>query len=95
MKHPAIATLLNFVIPGAGLWYLGYRGWGMLNLLVATAIVLGTATLVPGLFNEHMHYVIFAVAAGSAGLAHSMARGKNRNRQSEQAEPFSHTNASD
>ncbi len=69
MKKSTIAAVLNFVIPGAGLWYLGRRSWAAANVLGATALVLGiTAT---GQLSEQIHYVILAVAAGSAGLAHA------------------------
>jgi hypothetical protein len=68
MKKSTTATVMNFVIPGAGLWYLGKRAVGMVNLLVATAIIV----LLAGVVSEQIHYAILAVAAGSAGLAHAI-----------------------
>ncbi|MBI1313969.1 hypothetical protein GC176_21960 [bacterium] len=70
MKTSTIAAALNFAIPGSGLWYLGHRVVGVLNLLVATLIVVLLAG-VPSV-EEEVHYVILAVAAGSAGLAHAV-----------------------
>ncbi len=71
MKKPTVAATLNFVIPGAGLWYLGRKLWAGANLLGATALVLGVVAA--GQVSEQIHYVILAVAAGSAGLAHAIA----------------------
>lgn len=78
MKRSTLATFLNFVVPGAGLWYLGHRLWCVVNLCVATAIVLGAGSLAPDLLGERIHYVFIAVAAGSAGLAHAIALGERR-----------------
>ncbi len=71
MKKSTIAAALNFLIPGAGLWYLGKTLLAVANLLAATALVVGI-TGVGGL-SEQIHYVILGVAAGSAGLAHAVA----------------------
>jgi hypothetical protein len=68
MKKSTTATVMNFVIPGAGLWYLGKRAAGIVNLFVATAIIV----LLAGVVSDQIHYVILAVAAGSAGLAHAI-----------------------
>lgn len=70
MKKSTVAATLNFVIPGAGLWYLGRCAWGVVNLLVATATVVLAGFSPVG---EHLHYVILAVAAGSTGTAHTAA----------------------
>jgi len=68
MKKSTTAAVMSFVIPGAGLWCLGKRAVGMANLLVATAIIV----LLAGVVSDQIHYVILAVAAGSAGLAHAI-----------------------
>lgn len=70
MKKSTIAAVMSFVIPGAGLWYLGKRAVGLVNLLVATALVVLLAGV--ALTWDQIHYVILAVAAGSAGLAHAV-----------------------
>jgi hypothetical protein len=71
MKKSTVAAALNFVIPGAGLWYLGRKFWAFANLLGAMALVPGITAA--GQFGEQIHYVMLAVAAGSAGLAHAVA----------------------
>src|SRR5207237_6131611 len=38
MKSPFLAFTLNFFLPGAGLWYLGRPGWGLVNLLVVLGV---------------------------------------------------------
>lgn len=76
MKNSTIATALNFILPGSGLWYDGKRSWGVVNFLIATVIVAVLAC--HPLSEERIHYVILAVAAGSAGLAHSAASRASR-----------------
>ncbi|MCA9084578.1 MAG: hypothetical protein KDA81_11010 [Planctomycetaceae bacterium] len=74
MRRRTIATVLNFVVPGTGLWYLGKVGFGCLNFLIAL--------LVPALAlyfgGEHAHYIFLAIAAGSAGFAHALATRTHR-----------------
>jgi hypothetical protein len=65
MKKANIAAALSFVVPGAGLWFLEKRLWAVVNLLVATSLVLLLSGFGPA--NERIHYVILAVAAGSSG----------------------------
>jgi hypothetical protein len=76
MKKSTVAAVLNFVIPGAGLWFLGRKSWAAANLLGATVLVLGITAA--GQLSEQVHYVILAVAAGSAGLAHAVGSRVNR-----------------
>ena len=72
MRHTTKASLLSFVLPGAGLWYCHRRKLAVVNLLLAIAVpVVGFST---GFLSEHIHWVILAIAAGSAGLAHAIAR---------------------
>ncbi len=73
MQRLTTATVLNFVLPGAGLCYLGRWAWGIANLLVVTAIGGSIALADQQLFNDISHYLVLAFAAGSAGLAHSVA----------------------
>jgi hypothetical protein len=69
VKSTKTAVALNFLIPGAGLWYLGLHWMALANFLVALTFPL------IGLFwwSEHVHYLFLAIAAGSAGLAHAAA----------------------
>lgn len=71
MKPATNAALLSFLVPGAGLWYCGRRGFALLNLGIAILCPLIGMTL--GFMGEHMLWVLLAVSAGSAGLAHAMA----------------------
>lgn len=73
-KKPWVAFLLSLAIPGVGLWYLGYWKWGAINLLVVTFVLglLIMIPLVPGV-DEYIHYVMLALAAASAGVAHAFA----------------------
>ena len=71
MKRSTKASLLSFFLPGAGLWYCGWRKWAVVNFLLAAAIpIVGLTT---GFFSEHIQWVFLAVAAGSAGIAHAMS----------------------
>jgi len=80
MKNRNIAASLNFFVPGSGLWYLGKRRWAIANLFAATGILLSAGGI--EVAAERIHYVILAVAAGSAGLAHAV--GSNRGKASTQ-----------
>jgi len=71
MKRSAKAAILSFILPGAGLWYSGWRKSAVVNFLLAAAIpVVGLTT---GFLDEHIQWVFLAVAAGSAGIAHAMS----------------------
>lgn len=71
MKRSTTALLLNLVLPGAGLWYCGWRKLALANFLFAVGIpIVGLTT---GFLSEHIHWVFLAIAAGSAGFAHSMS----------------------
>ena len=70
MSRSTVAAVLSFVVPGAGLWYLGHRLKAEVNFLVAVVLTV-VATMSS---YEHVHYVFLAIAAGSAGYAHAVAR---------------------
>jgi len=70
MKSTVVAPLLNAVLPGAGLWYLGETKIAVANFLLA-CIVTAVAALSG---SEHIHWFLLAVGAGSAGWAHAVAR---------------------
>jgi|GEM_PF-848346 len=71
MKRSFTAAFLSAIIPGAGLWYLGRRGPAICNFLLAVGVPL--ICLTAGFFSEHILWIFLAIAAGSAGLAHSQA----------------------
>ncbi len=77
MTRRTIATCLNFVLPGAGLWYLEHPIMGAANLLIAIAAPVVGLLVIP----EHAHYALLAVAAGSAGFAHAFSTHKTRKEQ--------------
>ena len=70
MRRSTTATLLSFVIPGTGLWYLGRHRRAVVNFVAA--VLASIAGLLWA--NEYVHYVILGIAAGSAGYAHATAR---------------------
>ena len=74
MKRAVVTVVLNCIIPGMGLWYLGKPWWGLLNLLVV--IVVGGVLLfvLPNeITTEYFHYFVLAYSAGSGRLAHNFA----------------------
>jgi hypothetical protein len=73
LRRAAVAATLSFLIPGAGLWWLGQRRFAVINLLVATVVVGAFWLLLGGALSEHSHYVGLLAAAASAGFAHSFA----------------------
>ena len=73
MKSPWLAFLLSLIVPGAGLVYLGKWRAGLANFCLATAIVGGFLIFRSETSMDYIHYVILAVATGSAGLAHARA----------------------
>ncbi|MEQ9409098.1 MAG: hypothetical protein RIK87_15290 [Fuerstiella sp.] len=77
MKRRTIATALNFVVPGAGLWYLGRIRSGVLNLLVAILVPVAVGILVSS-ETTYSLYAVLAVAAGSAGFAHAAGTSEHR-----------------
>jgi hypothetical protein len=78
MNDSRVAAVLSFVVPGAGLWYAGYRWWAALNLAAALLIALLGIMFAPDFFSEYAHYVVLAIAAASAGIAHAAATRKFR-----------------
>ena len=71
MKQATTASLLSLILPGAGLWYCGWRKAAMINLLIAAAVP--AVGMSAGFLSDHILWVFLAVAAGSAGLAHAMS----------------------
>lgn len=77
-KFPSLAFLLSFVIPGAGLMYLGKWKWGLLNLGVVFLIgVVAALVLSDEAFESYARYVGYGCAGGSAGLAQVLATQMN------------------
>ena len=69
MKTSIIASVSNFILPGSGLWYLGEHRRAIWNFVIAAAINVTVFLL----HFEQIHYVLLAIAAGSAGYAHAIS----------------------
>ena len=83
MENQNVGAALNFFVPGSGFWYLGKHRWAIANLFVATGILLSAGGIEA--VAERIHYVILAVAAGSAGLAHAVGSNSRAASPSNQA----------
>ncbi len=73
-KKPWVAFLWSFLIPGAGLCYLGYWKAGLVNLVLATALAMLIVEH-PGMMgvSEYEHYALLVIASASAGVAHALS----------------------
>src|SRR5579871_5322494 len=74
MKKPWVAFLLNFLLPGAGLAYLGKWGWAVFNFVVVLILAFLLAAAVPP---DSLGAVSAGLGAASGSLAMSMAGGMN------------------
>ena len=81
MKSSTIAAVFNFCIPGAGLWYLGKRKLATVNFIIACVVPSALSIAAPELIAGRLHYVLLAIAAGSAGFAHAVATRNSRSQQ--------------
>ena len=79
MRSPFAAFILSFFLPGAGLWYLGKRGWAIINLLVVLAIgMIAYLLLAEDIFDRYIRYLAIGCAGGSGGLAGALAEQMNK-----------------
>ena len=74
MKRSTIAATLSLLVPGLGLWYLGERRKALVNFTIA--ILLTVLAIFSA--HEHVHYAFLAIAFGSSGYAHAIARANSR-----------------
>jgi hypothetical protein len=74
MKKPWLAFILNFLLAGAGLAYLGMWLWGIVNLLVALALGVGIVFYVPASQQSWLEIVLPVV---NGVLAQAIAQSKN------------------
>ena len=73
-KNTTLAFTLNFFLPGAGLWYLGWWGWGLLNLAVVLTIgVAASLAMSEDDFERNRRYLAAMCSGGSGGLAMGLA----------------------
>jgi TM2 domain-containing membrane protein YozV len=79
MKKPFVAFLLSFLLPGAGLAYLGKWKWAIFNLLAVLAIgVLFALALPDQVFEQYSHLIAVGCSSGSAALARVLAMQQNQ-----------------
>src|SRR5690349_18140493 len=74
MKKPWVAFLLSFLLPGAGLAYLGKWGWAVLNFVTVLILAFLLAAAVPP---DSMGAISAGLGAASGSLAMSLAGGIN------------------
>ncbi len=87
MKKPFIAFLLSFLLPGAGLAYLGKWKWAILNLVAVLLVgVLASFLLPEDIFDRYIRYIGFGCAGGSGGLAQQLAIQMNQKAKPEDSE---------
>ena len=78
-KKPLIAGILNFILPGLGLLYIGHKKGALINfVLVNVILVLVTFVFADPQIVEHVHWVFLGLAALSAGYAHGVAVSEER-----------------
>jgi TM2 domain-containing membrane protein YozV len=79
VKRTSVAFLLNFLLPGAGLAYLGKWRWAIINLAVVLLVGILAAFLLPeDIFDSYIRYVALGCAGGSGALAQQLAAQMNR-----------------
>lgn len=72
-KKVVACTIANFIVPGLGLAMLGRWGLGLVNFALANVVLGGCLKSGEPKLLEHIHWVWFVIAIGSASLAHSLA----------------------
>lgn len=83
MKKPFLAFILSFLLPGAGLAYLGKWKWATINLLAVLALGIVLAfTLPEEIFDHYIRFVAYGCAGGSGGLAQVLAKQMNEKAKS-------------
>lgn len=81
LKKPLLAFTLSFLLPGAGLVYLGKWKWGLVNFGVVFAIgVLAALFLSEDSLDRSTHFLALMCASGSGSLATQLAKRMNSQR---------------
>lgn len=69
-----LAFTLSFLLPGAGLGYLGLWGWGVLNFVLVLGVgVVAEFVLPEKVFDKNIGLIGAACSGGSGGLAMVLA----------------------
>ena len=86
MKRPTLAFTLSFLLPGAGLAYLGKWKWGVLNLGIVLLIgAVAAFFLSDDAFGRYIRYIGIGCSSGSGGLAQALATQMNQGRKTDVA----------
>lgn len=81
MKKPWLAFLLNFLLAGAGLAYLGLWLWAVVNLLVTVACGFGMFFYVPA---SQQSWIEILLPVINGIIAQAIAQSKNAKMQPQQ-----------
>lgn len=86
-KSGNVALILSFLLPGAGLWYLGRWKDGFINLGAVFIVAFILALVLPDkTFSKIQRGITFGLASGSGALAMNMAQQMNaKNEEQESA----------
>lgn len=83
MKRPLLAFALSLVLPGAGLWHVGRRGWAVANLLAVVATCGAAALALPeGVFARDA-WLLGLCGPLSGGLAWDAAYRHNQRHEAD------------
>lgn len=73
-RNAWFAAALSFILPGAGLAYLGKWGAAAINLLVAIILPAISLLAAPPEVTDHIHYLYLVIAVGSGAWGHAAAK---------------------
>jgi len=78
MKKPFLAFLLSFILPGAGLAYLGLSRPALINFAIVLGLgVVLACILPPDVFDHYTRYLCYGASGGSAAYAQLLAKQRN------------------
>jgi hypothetical protein len=84
MKKPIVAGTLSFLLPGAGLAYLGKWKWAFINLGIVLLIgVAATVLFSEETLHQYGHYIAIGCSGGSGGLAQALTTQMNQKRKTD------------
>ena len=81
MKKPWLAFVLNFLLAGAGMAYLGMWAWAVVNLIVALAAGVCMALFVP---SSQLGWLEIVLPVVNGVIAQTVAKTMNAKLQSQQ-----------
>lgn len=79
MKKPIIAFILSFLLPGAGLVYLGKWKWGFINFGIVLLIGVAAVSLFSDeTFYQYCRYISLGCGGSSGVFAQTLAKQINQ-----------------